>query len=154
MPFGGDFDEIYRRIFKQPLESAGHLVSRADDPTGAGTIYDNIHYEIVQGLWDADYVLADLTSDKPNVYYELGIAHTLNKRTIRVSQSVSSIPFNIFNLPVIQYWPESDSEFPVSATILRQIENYELGRIESSNIIHDFMALSNRTIITDPPARK
>ena len=154
MPFGGEFDAIYRSIFKEPLEHAGHVVSRADDPSGMGIIYENIHYEIVQGLWDADYVLADLTNDKPNVYYELGIAHTLNKRTIRVSQTVNNIPFNIFNQSVFQYWPESDTEYPVSNTILRQIQAYEQGRIESSNIVHDFMALSSRSIITDPPARK
>ena len=37
--------------------------------------FTKISYDrIVQSIWDADYVIAELTSSNANVAYELGIA--------------------------------------------------------------------------------
>ena len=64
-------------------------VSRADDPSRDSVFYENIYDQIVQSLWDADYIIADnSTGSNSNVTYELGIAHTLNKRTLQISQSL------------------------------------------------------------------
>jgi nucleoside 2-deoxyribosyltransferase len=42
--------------------------------------------EIVRSIRDAHLIIADLTGDNPNVYYELGIAHALGKRVFLVSR--------------------------------------------------------------------
>ena len=34
-------------------------------------------------------IIADLSTSNPNVYYELGIAHTLNKPVILLTQNIS-----------------------------------------------------------------
>ena len=38
--------------------------------------------DIIQPLYDADLVLAELTGFNPNVMYELGVAHTFGKKLL------------------------------------------------------------------------
>lgn len=78
MSFDEALAEVYRTLIKAPLEAAGFNVNRADDPNVQFVVYEDIYDRIVQHLWDSDYIIADLTQFKPNVFYELGIAHALN----------------------------------------------------------------------------
>ena len=41
---------------------------------------------VIEPIYKADVVIADLTGLNPNVMYELGIAHTFNKRTIVITK--------------------------------------------------------------------
>ena len=81
MPFGGQFDEIYKQIYAPSIRKVGLKSLRADD------IYDNrpIIQDIKQSIQDAVLVLADVTGRNPNVNYELGIAHGLGKEVIIVT---------------------------------------------------------------------
>ena len=155
MPFHEDFDRVYEDLIKSPLEAAGYRVSRADDPGEDSLVHQNIHDRIVAGIWDADYVIADLTTYRHNVLYELGIAHTLNKRTILVSQHLpDDLPFDIQTHYVINYSVDSEARMELSNKILRQITLSEKGNFMFSNIVHRFAQLNGREIVTQPPARK
>ena len=153
MPFDQAFDSVYRDLIKIPLEGEGFNVARADDPGDDRIIHENIYDEIVQNLWDADYVIADLTNSNPNVYYELGIAHTLNKRTVRIAQDTNSIPFNIQAQMVIQYSPDEDESTQLSAKILKILRLAKNDNYIFSNIVDDFVTRKSRKIITVPAAR-
>lgn len=50
---------------------------------------------IVEDLRDAHVVIADLTDRNPNVFYELGVRHTLTDRTILIAQSRADIPSDL-----------------------------------------------------------
>ena len=101
-------DAVYLDLIKEPLENAIH-VSRADDPSWDGVFYENIYDQIVQSLWDAsDYIIADLTGSNANVNYELGIAHTLNKRTYKSRCKSLDLMFDIKSQNVIPYIVEGD----------------------------------------------
>ena len=80
MPFGVkdniDFNRVYDDYIKPALESAGFEVFRADEEMRAG----NIRTDMFQELMLADLVVADLSIDNPNVWYELGVRHALRKR--------------------------------------------------------------------------
>jgi len=47
--------------------------------------------------------IADLTGRNPNVLYELGIAQTLGKPCILLTQDINDVPFDIRQYRVIQY---------------------------------------------------
>ena len=126
MPFDSELDAVYRDLIKDPLEDAGYRVSRADDPSRDGVFYENIYDQIVQNLWDADYIIADLTGSNPNVTYELGIAHTLNKRTLQISQSLD-LMFDIKSQNVIPYIVEGEQPSGLSEKLLSAIERAEQG---------------------------
>jgi len=48
-------------------------------------------------------IVADCTGKNPNVFYELGIAHTLGKPVIIITQSARRYPFDIKHIRYIQY---------------------------------------------------
>ena len=152
MPFSEDLEGVYRDLIKAPLEQEGYIVSRADDPSEYHVYHENIHDQIVQSLWDADYIVADLTGSNPNVTYELGIAHTLNKRTIQIAQSFDQM-FDIKSQNVIGYSADADSPNDLSTKLLRAIDRAERGNYVFSNIVSNFARKESRVIATDPPAR-
>jgi tetratricopeptide (TPR) repeat protein len=87
MPFGVkkdsqgvevDFNRVYNDLIKPALEGAGLDVFRADEEGRAG----DIRTDMFQELLIADLVVADLTLDNPNVWYELGVRHALRARGV------------------------------------------------------------------------
>lgn len=99
MPFGEQLKEIYLEIYKPICIELRFHCWRVDEISRPGSITK----DIVQGIVDSDIIIADLTWINPNVFYELGIAHTLNKRTIMTCQKNEVIPFDISNYRVIIY---------------------------------------------------
>lgn len=102
MPFGSrrdtagqeiDFDLIYGELIRPALESAGLEVMRGDEELEAG----DIRADLFQELLLADLVLADLTLDNPNVWYELGVRHALRARGVILVQGPRSAqPFDTY----------------------------------------------------------
>ena len=87
MPFGTkqdaegnqiDFNAIYADYIRPALEDAGMEVFRADEEEEAGEIRKDMFFELLV----ADLVVADLSIDNPNVWYELGVRHALRARGV------------------------------------------------------------------------
>jgi hypothetical protein len=51
----------------------------------------------------AKVVVCDCTGKNPNVFYEIGIAHTLGKDVILITQSKDDIPFDLRHLRYVEY---------------------------------------------------
>lgn len=102
MPFGVkadgngkliDFEQVYAQLIKPALEDAGLEVLRADEEQAAG----DIRADMFQELLMADLVVADLTLDNPNVWYELGVRHALRARGVILIQGPRATqPFDIY----------------------------------------------------------
>ncbi len=109
MPFGTkpgadgapiDFNRIYAELLLPALQDAGCEVFRADDEQRAG----DIRTDMFQELLVADLVLADLTLDNPNVWYELGVRHALRARGVLLVQGPrASQPFDIYTDRKLRY---------------------------------------------------
>jgi nucleoside 2-deoxyribosyltransferase len=60
--------------------------------------------DIIRSLRDSSVVIADITPDNPNVYYEVGYAHALGTPTILLSDRTRSrLPFDVSGLRTIFY---------------------------------------------------
>ena len=106
MPFGEKqgikFDVVYTEYIKAALVDPDILgdeifepfeVHRADEEFVAG----NIRTDMFQELLLADLVVADLSIDNPNVWYELGVRHALRSRgVIQVMCREGSTPFDVY----------------------------------------------------------
>ncbi len=99
MPFAEEFADVYQYLISEGLESAGYNVKRADDIKSQ----NNIIGDIIEGIISSDLIVADLTGANPNVYYELGIAHALNKKVILITQEIDDLPFDLRSYRVIGY---------------------------------------------------
>ena len=91
MPFSAEYDLVYHQLIKPAAETSGLKVLRADDIYSPGVITEQIRAAIHQSR----ICIADVSGKNPNVLYEVGIAHTLDKTTILLSQSVEQIPFDL-----------------------------------------------------------
>ena len=99
-PFQEPFNEIYDDHIRPTVESIrGLSCLRADD------IYDN--RAIIEDIWrctnEARILIAELTGRNPNVFYETGVAHTVGKEVILITQSMDDVPFDLKHLRCIVY---------------------------------------------------
>ncbi len=99
MPFDEEFDDIYQLGIKQSCEDAGAYCERVDEQIFTESILDRVYNQISK----ADIIVADMTNRNPNVFYEVGYAHALGKRTILLTQNAEDIPFDLKHYPHIIY---------------------------------------------------
>jgi hypothetical protein len=100
MPFAAPLGDYYAKIYKPAIEKAGLRAVRADaDIFGTGKIID----QVWTGINAAKVLVAQLTSRNPNVFYELGLAHALEKPVVLVSSNEEDIPFDLRHIRVIYY---------------------------------------------------
>jgi len=109
-PFDDDkFDRRFTDIFKPAIEKADLDPYRVDrDPT-VNDLLDGIK----SGIANCVAFLADITTDNPNVWYELGFAMSLAKPyCICCSEErTTSFPFDVGHLSIIKYRIGSSSYF-------------------------------------------
>ncbi len=99
MPFASEFDPIYRNGIKTAAADAGIDCQRVDEQIFAEGILVRVYAEIAR----ADLIIADMTGCNPNVFYEVGYAHALNKPVILVTRDASDIPFDLQHTQHIVY---------------------------------------------------
>jgi len=98
MPFDKSFDDVYSSI-KKINPCLGFEIRRADD------IWKNdvIMNDVVSLICRARIIICDCTDRNPNVFYETGIAHSIGKNVILITQSRNDIPFDLNHLRYIPY---------------------------------------------------
>ena len=126
MPFGVkkdsqgsdiDFNRVYVELIKPALEAADLVVFRADQEQRAG----DIRTDMFQELLIADLVLADLTLDNPNVWYELGARHALRARgVVLISGGRATTAFDLYTDRKLRYSIKAGG--PDSATLPDDIQ--------------------------------
>ncbi|HVT11664.1 MAG TPA: hypothetical protein VHE55_05320 [Fimbriimonadaceae bacterium] len=99
MPFGPEWSEDVYDAIQAAAQAKGFRVWRSDQES----LDDNIVQTIWENINRAKVVVADCTGKNPNVFYELGIAHTLGKRVFICSQSADDIPFDLKSIRYFLY---------------------------------------------------
>jgi hypothetical protein len=99
MPFKADMLPVYEDHIKPTCASMGLTVRRADDFFTAHSVVQDIWKAIVS----ARLIVADCTDRNPNVFYEIGLAHTIGKPTILLTQKSEDVPFDLRHLRYIAY---------------------------------------------------
>ena len=91
MPFDHSFDDIYKYGIKGAADDVGAYAERLDDQIFTEGMLDRIFNQISK----ADVIVADMTGQDPNVFYEVGYAHALGKIVILLTQKSNDIPFDL-----------------------------------------------------------
>jgi hypothetical protein len=100
MPFAEPLGAYYKSIYEPAITKAGLRAVRADDEIFAtGKVID----QIWSGITTAKVLVAELTGRNPNVFYELGLAHALQKPVVLVSSNQEDVPFDLQHIRVIYY---------------------------------------------------
>lgn len=110
MPFGRktdpksgveiDFDQVYEQGIRPAVEGAGLECVRGDREQTGGLI----HTAMFARLLLSEFVIADMTSANPNVFYELGVRHAARPyTTIPLFATLGAPPFDVNGVRAIPY---------------------------------------------------
>lgn len=129
--------EIFENFFVPAWNEFGVNCTRAQAPRGS------ITKDIIEKLYSASIVFADLTDSNPNVMYELGVRHTFKKPSVMVKTKASSIPFDVNDYKVFEY-----SYTPKGLKDLKKHLNEVIGDIQkfpnkADNPVWDFRNTSD-----------
>jgi hypothetical protein len=91
MPFAEEFEDVYQFGIYSAIRKCGYICERVDESVFVGNIVD----QIKDGIRNAQFVVADLTLEKPNVYLEVGYAWGMNKKVILVAREGQRLHFDV-----------------------------------------------------------
>jgi hypothetical protein len=105
----GPHDKRYEDTIVPAIQAAGLEPYRVDRDDGAAIPIDTLHAEIKSST----LCLADITTRNANVMYELGYAIASEKDVVLIcsTQQSDKFPFDIQHRGIVQYSPESASDF-------------------------------------------
>jgi hypothetical protein len=109
-PFdNGKFDKRYADVFEPAIKAAKLQPYRVDKDPSVNDLIDGIK----KGMNDSAAFLADITTDNPNVWYELGHAMSLGIPfcVCCSEERTAPFPFDVSHLSIIKYKVGSTSDF-------------------------------------------
>lgn len=156
MPIKENFN-ILLGIIYEVCNNLGIQAKRADDITGQDIIMSNI----LKGIAESEIIIVDISENNPNVFYELGIAHTLRTRNsviiISKEDDISkSTPFDIRHWSILHY---SENNLPLFKSKLKEkisqcrktidVKDYISHLLRNytfeESVIGDFYKIANQT---------
>lgn len=135
MPFDAEFNPIYEQLIKPSLVEAGYEITRADNLLDQ----QNILRDIVVGIATADLVIADLTTQNANVFYELGLCHGLRVSTVLITQSMEDVPFDLRSYRVQVYETRFDKIHELKKTLKEIGERHKSRSVTFGSPVVDFL---------------
>jgi len=104
MPFSEPHDTVYKEVIKRICDQLDVSPIRADERFGPGMILA----DIIRDISDCHLLVVDVspTDDgkfNPNVFYELGYAHAMNKRAILLARKGTALPFDVSAFRTVFY---------------------------------------------------
>jgi hypothetical protein len=119
MPFRPKFVHNYETVIAPALETCGLQSQLAPNIQESRDIMSNIY----QGIWNSRLVVADLTGLNANVFYELGIASTLNKQVLLLTQDMDQLPFDLRRDRVLKYEDTAGGRAKLGTELVRETED-------------------------------
>jgi hypothetical protein len=143
MPFDSSFDDVYKFGIKDAANEVGAYAERLDEQIFSEGMLDRIFNQIGK----ADVIVADMTGRNPNVFYEVGYAHALNKVVVLLTRDAGDIPFDLTHRQHIVY----EGSIQQLRTDLVQRLRWAMGEVERANTLHSQLSFSLRVLGTDIP---
>lgn len=126
MPFKDEFSPVFETI-RAAAGTTQMACLRADD------LWQNeaIIQDVVSLINSARVVICDCTGRNPNVFYETGIAHTLGRDVILITQESDDVPFDVGHLRHVSYSNTVPGRKKLAEQIARRLRALQLARSAS-----------------------
>jgi len=99
MQFSETYNEVYSEVIREVCKGYRVQVVRADEMYGPGIIIS----DIVEQIETSSLVIADVTPQNTNVYFEVGYAHALKKPIVLLARRGTQLPFDLAAFRVLFY---------------------------------------------------
>lgn len=96
------FSKVFDQIILPAIINAGYEAVRVDQ----NKISDQIINKIIEGIVECDMAICDLSTNNPNVLYELGLRHAFDKPVVLIKDNKTSNIFDIQGISIIPYRSE------------------------------------------------
>jgi len=105
MKFGDDLlDSAYKGVIRPIAEEFGYHVIRIDEIQDSRMITN----QVIEYIAESELILADLTGDRPNCYYETGVAYALGKELILTIKKGERAHFDLSGYRFIEWKTEHE----------------------------------------------
>ena len=121
MPFAAELAPTYEAI-KRACGACNLRCLRVDDIWEESAIIQDIFNLIFR----AQVVIVDFTGKNSNVMYETGIAHTLGKHVVPITQSMDDVPFDMKHHRVLKYLPNDQGRIALESELVKKLQSYNL----------------------------
>ena len=118
MPFRQEFNEVHE-IIKAACTDLGATTRRVDDIYGPRKIMDDIFAAIAQ----SQVVVSDLTGRNPNVLYETGLAHALDRDVVAIVQNDEDVPFDLKHIRFVKYVQNTEGLGKLRSDLRRSLQD-------------------------------
>lgn len=120
MQFTEEYNNLYKEVIKPICEEFGFDVERADEFYTSTPILS----DIVKSIKNSSIIIAEITPDNPNVFYEVGYAHAINKPTILLSDKKrEKLPFDISGFRTLFYENSIAGKTQVEKSLRKYLQN-------------------------------
>lgn len=101
MSFKPQYDVVLES-YRSVCDEFDFKAARTDDPESPNSA-ERIVTRIEMGIRQSAIVIADVSDESPNVFYELGFAKALGKDVIVTAKKGTPPPFDIYDVPIV-FW--------------------------------------------------
>lgn len=120
MQFTNEYNTLYNDVIKPVVESYELECVRADEFYTSSPIIK----DIVDSIKESYIIIAEITPDNPNVFYEIGYAHAINKPTILLcDKKRDKLPFDVSGFRTLFYENSIGGKNKVERDLKKFIEN-------------------------------
>lgn len=147
-PLGSDGSEVRGRadelqtLIEEVVASHNLRVVRADQIGEPGMITD----QIVRAILRAEMIFADLTGANANVYYELGVAHSLNRPVVTIIDKAHELAFDTAHDRAIVVGDDGRLSFAQSRALREQLGSFVAavvsGRYRPRNVVAEAASIA------------
>ncbi|AKB17529.1 MULTISPECIES: hypothetical protein [unclassified Methanosarcina] len=92
-------DLFFKYVIQPVVEKLNYAPIRADHMNESGMI----KFQIIDKIITSPLVIADLTNNNPNVFYELAVRHAMKKPCVLMKTEGQETPFDIDDMRIISY---------------------------------------------------
>jgi len=117
-------NKVLKHIIKKALPE--FQVLRADDDQNPGDITP----QIVARILEADLIVADLSGQNPNVFYEMAIAHGYKKPTVHIRREGDTIPFDVKDIRTQSYDITDPDSIEIAVAKIGEMAKYALANAD------------------------
>jgi hypothetical protein len=121
MQFTEKYNELFKEVIKPICEKYSYECIRADDFHTPTLILS----DIINSISNASIIIAEITSKNPNVFYEIGYAHAVQKPTILLcdKNKVEKLPFDISGFRTLFYENTISGKTKIEENLSKYLEN-------------------------------
>ncbi len=124
MQFSEAYNSLYNEVIVPVCKEYDYDVVRADDMYTTGLIIE----DITRAIQESSLVIADITPNNANVYYEVGYAHGIKKPTILLSdKNREKLPFDISGFRLLFYENSIAGKPNVESALRKHLEAIKKG---------------------------